>query len=341
MTVMTKHCMPSAATLSAAAAIIHTGGLVAFPTETVYGLGADALNPAAVARIFAAKQRALSDPLIVHVNDADGVLRVANIAALDAEPERRALFDQLQSAFWPGPLTLVLPRQSDLPALVSAGLESVAVRVPDHPVARALIAACSTPIAAPSANLFGHVSPTTAQHVLADLDGRIDMVIDGGATRIGVESTVLSLMPGNAPAILRPGGVTRAQIEALGIMLAAPRPHTLAADNAQPGPGMLASHYAPRARLELVADLGALRQCVSELAQAGVRVGALLRIEDAAFTTRFTLGEALPDVARMLYAGLRALDEAHVDVIVCARIDGPPGSLAEAIGDRLTRAAYK
>ena len=215
MKTVVKPATPEA--IAEAAAVIRAGGLVAFPTETVYGLGADATNPRAVARIYEAKQRALNDPLIVHVvkvqelSDLRGVIDERRLSAGNVEQVK-----QLMKAFWPGPLTLVLPRGASIPPNVSAGLHTVAVRMPDHPVAQALITLAGVPIAAPSANRFGHVSPTTAQHVLDDLKGRIDFVIDGGPARIGVESTVLD-MTGDAPRILRPGGVTRAQILDFGI----------------------------------------------------------------------------------------------------------------------------
>jgi L-threonylcarbamoyladenylate synthase len=323
-----------------AAAVIRRGGLVAFPTETVYGLGANALDAAAASRIFEAKQRALNDPLIVHVNDATHAMH-ALVDAPALTPRQRALFDRLALRFWPGPLTLVLPRQASVPAVVSAGLDSVAVRVPDHPIARALIAASGVPIAAPSANLFGHVSPTTAQHVLADLDGRIDLVLDGGPTRIGVESTVLSLLH-DPPVVLRPGGVTREMLIHAGVTLS-----TLAeqpADNAaQLAPGMLAWHYAPRAALEIVSDHSVLIERHSALTAAGERVGVLLAGHDSDRRTQlhpqFVLGATLEQIARNLYAGLRALDDAAVDVILIARIDGD--GLGDAIRDRLDRAARK
>jgi len=195
---------PNPETIAQAAQILRAGGLVAFPTETVYGLGANALSAEAVSRIFAAKERPASDPLIAHIADMDQVDQIAiNIPLLT---------DQLAAIFWPGPLTLVLTRHPDVvPANVSAGRDTVAVRMPAHPVAKKLIIAADMPIAAPSANLFSRPSPTTAQHVLADLRGRVDLILDGGATPVGVESTVLDLTQ-NPPVVLRPGGVS---VEAL------------------------------------------------------------------------------------------------------------------------------
>src|SRR5258708_2132264 len=195
---VTPDTMPTDA-IARAAQILREGGLVAFPTETVYGLGADATNPAAVESIFAAKDRPHSDPLIVHIADSDGLWQVA----AEAPPAAQAL----AARFWPGPLTLVLPRAAGIPASVAAGGATVGVRVPRHPVALALLRAVGVPVAAPSANRFMHTSPTTAAHVLADLDGRIDCVLDGGPCEVGVESTVLDLTS-DPPRVLRPGGVT-------------------------------------------------------------------------------------------------------------------------------------
>ncbi|HSD28827.1 MAG TPA: L-threonylcarbamoyladenylate synthase, partial [Vicinamibacteria bacterium] len=190
--------------IAEAAAILRRGGLVAFPTETVYGLGADAFNVDAVARIFAAKARPRFDPLIVHLAGAEVLPRVVRSAPVAASA--------LAARFWPGPLTLILPKADAVPDLVTAGLDTVGVRVPDHPAARALIEAAGAPIAAPSANPFGYVSPTTAVHVAEQLGDRVDAVLDGGPCRVGVESTILSLTS-ETPVVLRPGGVTREELE--------------------------------------------------------------------------------------------------------------------------------
>src|ERR1700690_2865304 len=229
--------------IEAAARCLKAGGLVAFPTETVYGLGADARHGEAVARLYAAKGRPSFNPLIAHVADAEAARRLARF---DAAAEK------LAAAFWPGPLTLVLPKRPDcgVSDLALAGLDSVAVRVPAHPIAHALLAAFNGPVVAPSANRSGHVSPTNAAHVLADLRGRIDMVIDAGPCTVGVESTIVACL--GEPALLRPGGLPREQIErVLGRAL------TIAplADDAPLAPGMLSSHYAPKARLRLDADI--------------------------------------------------------------------------------------
>lgn len=332
--------------LDLAAAILRDGGLVAFPTETVYGLGANALDGVAVARIFEAKRRALNDPVIVHVrapelasSGPDAALRALQdnglVGALDSRlsPQAAALVRR----FWPGPLSLVLPRGARIPASVTSGGDTVGVRMPNHPIALALLARAGVPIAAPSANLFGHVSPTTARHVLDDLDGRIDLILDGGPTLIGVESTVLDLT-GDGPRILRPGGASRQEIEdCIGPLL----PPDLRADGPLHSPGLLDKHYAPRARLRVLPDLGAIRDGLAEARAADQRAGLLLTVaERAAFPDAapvFLLGERLEDIARSLYAGLRALDDAGADVILCRQVTGP--GLAEAIADRLRRAA--
>src|SRR2546428_5193211 len=239
---------PEAAKIERAAALIRAGEVVVFPTETVYGLGADALQPRAVERIFAAKGRPLSDPLIVHIADEDALRELA--ATLPGHVK------ELVRAFWPGPLTLIVPRSQRVPLLVTAGLETVAVRMPHHAVALALIRAAGSPIAAPSANRFMHVSPTTAQHVFADLNGRVPLILDSGPCEVGVESTVLDLCAA-VPTILRPGGVS---LEALRTVLPEVRLSTrhnvvrgIAQTEAvaQKSPGQLFTHYAPSVPLIL------------------------------------------------------------------------------------------
>jgi L-threonylcarbamoyladenylate synthase len=330
---------PEPSVVAEAAAVIRAGGLVAFPTETVYGLGANALSADAVAGIFRAKGRPVHDPLIVHLADpAQLPTVVAGVPAVAGV---------LAEAFWPGPLTLVLPRGPRIPPAVTAGGPTVAVRVPSHPVARALIAAAGVPVAAPSANRFGRVSPTSAQHVLADLDGRIDVVLDGGRTTVGVESTVLSLA-GDVPVILRPGGVSR---EALCAVLGevAVRQEVVAEDETLVSPGTTLKHYAPRARVTLYrgdreAVLAVMQAAARRHAAAGERVGVLIAEEDAAAFDALPVvcepvgsTQALAGVARRLYGALRALDAAGVTVIL-ARDFGSEG-LGLAIRDRLTRAA--
>jgi L-threonylcarbamoyladenylate synthase len=331
---------PDPAAIRQAAAVLQDGGLVAFPTETVYGLGANALDAEAVQGIFVAKGRPAYDPLIVHL---------AGVEALsDVVAEIPPLVETLATRFWPGPLTLVLPRAPHIPLTVTAGGPTVAVRVPAHPVALALIRAAGFPIAAPSANRFGHLSPTQAVHVLDDLEGRIDLLLDGGPTPVGVESTVLSLVT-PVPTILRPGGVSReALVAVLGQVDVAGR--VLTAEDVIPSPGVLAQHYAPRAKLTLYqgsrkAVLRTMREAAMQLASAGQRVGLLLAASGDAATFEGipatiqaidTTGD-LEGAARQLFTALRALDRAGVTVIL-ARDFGARG-LGLAIRDRLTRAA--
>lgn len=330
---------PDSRLIRRAAEVLLAGGLVAFPTETVYGLGANALDAQAVQGIFAAKERPAYDPLIVHLADATGLPHVAHSIP--------PLVEQLATRFWPGPLTLVLPRGPKIPLAVTAGGDTVAVRVPAHPVAQALLRTAGVPIAAPSANRFGRLSPTRAADVLADLDGRIDVLLDGGPTAVGVESTVLSLVA--APTILRPGGVSREELEAvLGPVAVLERP-IQPVEELPTSPGLLLQHYAPRARLILYqgsssAMLTAIRAEAQRLQSAGVRVGVLLATEDVPFFAMTNLplevagsAEDLETVAHRLFAALRALDAAGVDVIL-ARDFGVTG-LGLAIRDRLTRAA--
>ena len=301
-----------------AAAVIRAGGLVAFPTETVYGLGADATNATAVARLYAAKGRPRFNPLIAHVADLAGA---AAIAILD--PDSR----KLAQAFWPGPLTLVLAKAPGCAVsdLATAGLDTVAVRVPAHPTAQALLRALGRPVVAPSANLSGHVSPTTADHVAGDLAGRIDMILDAGPVPVGVESTIVSCLDG--PRLLRPGGLPRKAIEGvLGRPLAGRGP----AASGPVAPGMLASHYAPRATLRLNADTLAPGEA---LLAFGPR-----RIAGAAATelNLSTTGD-LTEAAANLFSHLRRLDRAGAAAIAVMPI--PADGLGEAINDRLARAA--
>lgn len=327
---------PDRTAIQEAADALRDGRLVAFPTETVYGLGAHALDAAAVWRIFDAKGRPATDPLIVHVTDLD-----AARAIVSALPDAAV---RLAAAFWPGPLTLVLPRAERVPREVTAGLDTVAVRIPAHPVARALLAAARIPVAAPSANLFSRPSPTTAAHVLEDLRDRIDILLDGGSTDVGVESTVLDLT-GARPTILRPGAITDAMLRHV-VPDVLTRHATIDDQTAAPAPGMLAKHYSPRAPLTLYDGPAALvlariaTDAAAALA-AGQRVGVLVMDEDEVFVGQVARvgSETRPDiVATRLYAALRALDAAPVDVILARQFPTEDG-LGRAIRDRLSRSA--
>ena len=304
------------AAIEAAACCLAAGGLVAFPTETVYGLGAAAGNGAAIARLYAAKGRPRFNPLIAHVADVTAARRCGRF---DSAAE------QLAAAFWPGPLTLVLPKQTDcgVAHLALAGLDSVAVRVPAHPVALALLAAFKEPVVAPSANRSGHVSPTSAVHVLADLRGRIDMVLDGGNCPIGVESTVVACV--GTPRLLRPGGLPRDEIErVIGRALDV----ALTADEKPLAPGMLSSHYAPKARLRLNAS-------EAEPGEALLAFGAAPASN--ALTLNLSPRGDLIEAATNLFSHLRALDASGAKTVAVMRV--PRKGLGEAINDRLARAA--
>jgi len=322
-----------AAAIARAAALLRAGGTVAFPTETVYGLGANALDPAAVEKIFAAKERPAWDPLIVHVEGREMLDRVV---VLGGESAGRTAM--LMHAFWPGPLTLLLPRSDAVPDAVTAGRRLVGVRMPSHAVARALIRQAGVPVAAPSANRFGRTSPTTAEHVLADLDGRIDAVLDGGPATVGVESTVLDV---EAMAIYRPGAVTAAMIsDVIGEevqVVTAVSGSGAAVSLASPGMGM--RHYAPRARLVLVEGR---RQMLEEIAKhPGAEVGVMLPdgwdFGAAAVQFRWGPWGDADTLARLLFLGLRMLDQRGVKVIVCPVPQ--MGGLGDALRDRLEKAA--
>jgi L-threonylcarbamoyladenylate synthase len=365
--------------LARAATLLREGRLVAFATETVYGLGANALNPTAVANIFAAKQRPAWDPLIVHLASADQLSTITSIP-----PDLADRIATLAAAFWPGPLTLLLPRNAEIPDAVTAGRELVGVRVPAHPAAHALLAAAGLPIAAPSANLFGHTSPTTAAHVLADLNGAIDAVLDAGPTTVGLESTVLD--PTQTPMVLyRPGAITAAQItSATGIEVTTYQPTESATPpQSLPSPGVGIRHYAPRATLILteptpealnaalelfsftsntnsVISTGAKRlhrlaqrrdPCIlpdqamndsnAQSNRPGATAGVLLptnwHLNHPALIQPWADWNSQEALAATLFAGLRTLDDQGVDVILCPL--PPPGGLADAIRDRLQKAA--
>lgn len=319
----TRLMAADAAGIAEAARRIASGGLVALPTETVYGLACDATDPRAVARLYAAKGRPAFNPLIAHVPDLDAA---RGIGVFGAEAEL------LAARFWPGPLTLVVPAEEGAVCdLARAGLSTLAIRVPSHPVARAVLAAAGRPVAAPSANRSGHVSPTSAAHVMADLDGLVDLVLDAGPSAVGVESTILDCS-GAEVALLRPGGLARAPIEAaLGHRLVRRAIPKGKADGERPlAPGMLASHYAPSVPVRL--DAADIRPGEAWLGFAGLRpVGVPVVALDLS-----PAGD-LVEAAANLFAHLRALDAAGASGIAVAPI--PAEGLGEAIRDRLNRAA--
>jgi L-threonylcarbamoyladenylate synthase len=324
--------------IQTAAAILGAGGLVALPTETVYGLGANALDARAVQAIFEAKGRPANDPVIVHLADAGLLERVAY-----ASPAAW----QLADCFWPGPLTLVLPRRAVVPPEVSAGLDTVGVRVPSHAVAHAILEAADLPIAAPSANLFGRTSPTTAQHVLDDLAGRIDAVVDGGPTPLGVESTIVDLSS-TQPRLLRPGGLPAEAVEAvLGVRLT-----TVAGrqDGPQVAPGMLAVHYAPRTPLTLIVGTHARERLIGEVRAAverGQRVGVVALAEDRSGLTHEAKLEVVGTwsdpsaTAARLFEAMRSLDAQRLDVLFARELADPTSGLGRALADRLRRASRR
>ena len=315
--VTTQYLQADQAAIETAAKILRGGGLVAFPTETVYGLGANAADGEAVARLYAAKGRPSFNPLIAHVANLEAAKKLAVFNA-DAE--------KLARAFWPGPLTLVLRKTPDCPVsdLATAGLDSIAIRVPDHPVARDLIAAFGGAVVAPSANLSGHVSPVTAAHVMSDLVGRIDIILNGGQTKVGVESTIVSCL--GQPELLRTGGLARNDlIRTLGKPVVDPMP---VADIAAPlAPGMLASHYAPNA---------AVRVDAYYLNPGEALLAFGLPFADAEVTLNLSERGDLTEAAANLFSHLRALDGKSKKIAV---MKVPNEGLGEAINDRLMRAA--
>jgi L-threonylcarbamoyladenylate synthase len=312
------------AAVTAAARALAAGGLVAFPTETVYGLGADATNPAAIARLYQAKGRPAFNPLITHVGDLAAAQRIARFDAAALA---------LAHAFWPGPLTLVLPKTRDCAVadLATAGLDTIAIRLPAHPVARDILRSFGGPVVAPSANLSGHVSPTTAAHVEHDLSGRIDLIVDGGPVAVGVESTIVGCF--ETPMLLRPGGLPRGEIErVLGRALAQP-PDDADSDSGQPlAPGMLASHYAPRTQVRLNAISVEPGEALLAFGPA-----ALPGAEAAAAVMNLSARGDLNEAAANLFGYLRTLDTKGAHTIAVMPVPGD--GLGEAINDRLRRAA--
>jgi len=324
---------PDPAVIARGAELLRAGQLVAFPTETVYGLGAHALDPAAVQRIYEAKGRPAFNPVIVHVADTS---EVGSVVAEWPEAAQRAA-----RAFWPGPLTLVLPKRPEVPDSITAGLPTVAVRVPSHPVALALLRASGVPIAAPSANRYTEISPTTARHVEKALGDRVPLIIDGGATTVGIESTVVDLT-GPRPRLLRPGVLDPVSLEAvLGPLEGAPSPRR--ADEARPGPGMIERHYAPRARVLLVdasdaRAVEAARLAVREEEARGGLTFALVRSGVELGTARVTpMPAEARDYARLLFAALHDADDAGCTLLVVEQV--PEDGAWSGVHDRLKRAA--
>jgi len=311
--------VPNAAEIETAARFLLAGRLVAFPTETVYGLGANALDPEAVARIYAVKGRPPTSPLIVHVSSID--------MAQSLVTRWPAIAHQLAQRFWPGPLTLVLEKQPMIPSIVTAGLPTAGLRMPSHPVALALIRAAELPLAAPSANRFTQLSPTTADHVRRSLGSDVDLILDGGPCEVGIESTVISLS-GPQPVLLRPGGIARAEIEAI----IGPITTTPEVAGAHPSPGMHARHYTPRTRLLLVKN--------GKVPQDGQ--GIYLQREHSPSRSDIAIIQmpsTAAEYATALYSKLHEADEAAHDWIA---VDPPPTiSEWEAIHDRLRRASVK
>lgn len=341
-----------------AADALRRGELVGMPTETVYGLAANAFDAAAVARIFAAKDRPSFDPLIVHVVRPAGPLErevllgledqgVVEVSRLPQLARERA--DVLLRRFWPGPLTLVLPRGRKIPDLVTSGLDTVAIRMPSHPVAQALLAEAALPLAAPSANRFGRISPTTAAHVVEELGERVGIVLDGGPCSVGVESTVVAIAGDGALTLLRPGGIPAEAIESTAIVRLARSTAMAAPGRPAPSPGMSEVHYAPRAPLYLLPGPAALPRGAERVGLIGVFDSAASARETAADVERrygvpvvvraLTERGDLEEAARNLFTMLRELDAGDVPAILAAPPAGSAG-LALAIADRLRRAAH-
>jgi L-threonylcarbamoyladenylate synthase len=306
-------------TIDAAASLLRRGGVVAFPTETVYGLGANALDALAVARIFEIKARPSFDPLIVHVS-SDGMLH----SVVEAVPEKA--YDLIER-FWPGPLTIVLPKADVIAGIVTAGLDTVAVRMPEHPVARAIIGEAGVPIAAPSANPFGYLSPTRAEHVRRMLDGRVDLIVDGGPTAHGVESTIVVLDP---PTLLRYGAVPAEEIEEI----TGPLERNLLSDRAPLAPGSLAQHYAPQTPVRIVRDPGSVPY--EERRRAGL-LAFRRPVEGYAAVRVLSERGDLREAAAQLFGALHELEQLSLERIDAQLV--PEARLGAAINDRLRRAS--
>ncbi len=311
-------------TIQRAAEIIRRGGIVAFPTETVYGLGADAFNPFAVARVFEVKKRPSFDPLIVHVADPIDAKKLAKEIPSNAK--------KLIEKFWPGPLTIVVLKEENIPDIVTAGLPSLAIRMPNHPMALALIKESKCPIAAPSANVFGYLSPTTAEHVRDQLDDQVDLILDGGPCPVGVESTIISFLE-KKPMVLRPGGVSLEEIESI-----IGKVRTLPFKDRPTAPGMLPKHYAPRT--PIVLDWSEKNFDLYKDRNIGLLVLQEPRDDLKLHPTEILSKNGdLREAAANLFAAIRRLDALNLDLIVATSI--PEVGLGRAIVDRLRHAASK
>ncbi|OGO03381.1 MAG: threonylcarbamoyl-AMP synthase [Chloroflexi bacterium RBG_13_53_26] len=323
---------PDLAVINRAADILRGGGLVAFPTETVYGLGADALNPDAVKKIFSAKHRPTDNPMIVHVAALEDLRVLVDDISTEAIP--------LMKQFWPGPLTLIFRKSRQVSDAVTGGQETVAVRMPRNIIALALIRALGHPIAAPSANLSGRPSPTTGRHVLQDLKGEIDMILDGGPVEVGVESTVLDLSH-RLPAILRPGSVTWEELEPfIGKVVPAAEGNLL-----KRSPGTRYRHYSPQARVTLVelADQKAIDRLIAHHTKKGIKVGILSRQPQSLHSNIDVVVRSMPQdlkvYAMQMFAIMRELDELGVDEMIIEKVEEK--GIGVAIMDRLRRAASR
>ena len=326
--------------IAEAAKILSQGGLVAFPTETVYGLGGDAFDPTAAAGIYAAKGRPSDNPLIVHISKVEDLEKLSDEVPLSAY--------KLAKEFWPGPLTMIIKKNDKVPKTITGGLETVAVRLPANPIARAIIEASGTFVAAPSANLSGRPSPTTGKHVIEDLTGRVDMIVDGGAIEIGLESTIVDLTE-DVPMILRPGYVTLEQLkEILGEVTMDKGLMATLKDNVAPkAPGMKYRHYAPKAELTIVKGeedkvLGKMEELLKEGMEKGLKVGIMTT---ESHKDRFNVGEVISlggtgngeEIAAHLFAALRHFDELKVDVIYSEAFSEE--GIGQAVMNRLNKAA--
>jgi len=316
--------MMDAGAISQAAEIIKGGGIVAFPTETVYGLGADGYNPLAVARVFEVKQRPSFDPLILHVADPSDVEKLAKKVPSGAK--------KLIERFWPGPMTVVLLKEENIPDIVTAGLPSVAVRMPNHPMALSLIKESKCPIAAPSANPFGYLSPTTAKHVQEQLGGQVDLILDGGPCVVGVESTIVSFLDGK-PRLLRPGGISLEEVESVIGKIEVSPLH----EDKPPAPGIFPRHYAPRTPIVLGWKEKKRDPCRHQSVGLLAFQEPTRHLKCNAIEILSKKGD-LREAAANLFSAIRRLDALNLDLIVAEPL--PEVGLGRAIMDRLRRAAF-